>query len=188
MTDKRDLAVDGEEPLWVFAYGSLIWNPGFEPAESRPATLRDFHRSFCMRSIHHRGSESHPGLVLALDFEEGASCTGLALRVKQEETREVMEALRERELISSAYLEKRVELESEKGPITAVAFVIDRDHAQYAGGLPLDSQAGIIAAATGGRGTNADYLFQTVDALEELRIRDGDLAELATLVRRCRNN
>ena len=186
MTDKRDEAARGEEPLWVFAYGSLIWNPGFDPAESRPAVLRDFHRSFCMRSIHHRGSESHPGLVLALDFAEGASCAGLALRVRPEETREVMEALRERELISSAYLEKRVELETEEGAVTAVAFVIDREHAQYAGGLPLESQADIIAAATGGRGTNADYLFQTVDALDGLSIGDGDLAELATLVRRRR--
>ena len=186
MTDKRDEAVNGEEPLWVFAYGSLIWNPGFEPAESRPATLPDFRRSFCMRSIHHRGSEAQPGLVLALDFAEGASCTGLALRVRREETREVMGALRERELISSAYLEKRVDLGTEQGPVTAVAFVIDRDHAQYAGGLPLDSQAGIIARASGDRGTNADYLFQTVDALDELRIEDGELAELATLVRRCR--
>ena len=188
MTDKRDEAARDGEPFWVFAYGSLIWNPGFDPAERRPAILRDFRRSFCMRSIHHRGSEAHPGLVLALDFAEGASCAGLALRVRHHETREVMEALRERELISSAYLEKWVELETEAGPVTAVAFVIDRDHAQYAGGLPPEAQADIIAAASGGRGTNADYLFQTVEALDGLSIADGELAELATLVRRRREN
>ena len=186
MTDRRDVAAAGNEPLWVFAYGSLIWNPGFDPAERRPAVLRDFHRSFCMRSIHHRGSETHPGLVLALDFAEGATCRGLALRVRADEAREVMEALRARELISSAYLEKRVELETADGPVTAVAFVIDRDHAQYAGGLPPEAQATIIADASGGRGTNADYLFQTVAALDDLRIGDPDLANLATLVRQRR--
>ena len=188
MTDKRDRAAKGGAPFWVFAYGSLIWNPGFEPAERRPAVLRDFHRSFCMRSIHHRGSETHPGLVLALDFAEGAACHGLALRVRPHEAREVMEMLRERELVSSAYLEKRVELESEGGPLVAVAFVIDRDHAQYAGGLPLEVQADIISGATGGRGSNADYLFQTAEALERLGIGDPDLSGLAAMVRQCREN
>ena len=180
MTDIRD----GDEPLWVFAYGSLLWNPGFEPAERRRATLRDFHRSFAMRSIHHRGSEEKPGLVLALDFEEGASCTGLALRVRDEERREVMAALRERELISSAYLEKRVALETEGGPLTALAFVIDRDHQQYCGGLPLDVQADIIAVARGGRGPNADYLAETVRALRDLEIEDADLSQLAEMVQK----
>lgn len=178
MTDMRDQ--DG--PLWVFAYGSLLWNPGFAPAERRPATLRDFHRSFAMRSIHHRGSEAEPGLVLALDFEEGAACDGLALRVADDETREVLAALRERELISSAYLEKRVTLETPEGAVTALAYVVDRDHAQYCGGLPLEVQADIIAVATGGRGPNADYLFETVRALHGLGIEDGDLRALDRMV------
>ncbi len=178
MTGERD--EDG--PLWVFAYGSLLWNPGFEPAERRRATLRDFGRSFAMRSIHHRGSEARPGLVLALDFEEGASCTGLALRVRGDETRAVLAALRERELISSAYLERRVTLETGAGEVTALAFVIDRDHAQYCGGLPLEVQAGIIAAAEGGRGPNADYLFKTVRALRALGMEDADLHRLEELV------
>ena len=178
MTDARDQ--DG--PLWVFAYGSLLWNPGFEPAERRRATLRDFHRSFAMRSIHHRGSQEEPGLVLALDFEEGAACDGLALRVAEAQTREVLAALRERELISSAYLEKRVPLETEGGPVTALAYVIDRDHQQYCGGLPLGVQADIIAVAAGGRGPNADYLFETVRALRALGIEDGDLGDLDRMV------
>lgn len=178
VTDKRD----EDEALWVFAYGSLLWNPGFEPAERRHATLRDFHRSFAMRSIHHRGSEAEPGLVLALDFEEGASCDGLALRVRDDERREVMGALRERELVSSAYLEKRVTLETEAGALAALAFVIDREHDQYCGGLPLDVQAGIIATAEGGRGPNADYLFETARALRDLGIDDPDMTRLGAMV------
>lgn len=176
-----DIREDGD-PLWVFAYGSLLWNPEFEPAERRRAVLRDFHRSFAMRSIHHRGTEAAPGLVLALDFEEGATCTGLALRVRDEERREVIEALRARELISSAYLEKRVLLETDEGEVPATAFVIDREHQQYCGGLPLDVQAAIIAEASGGRGPNADYLFETMRALRALGIGDPDLHALEEMV------
>ena len=176
-------AVPGDGALWVFAYGSLIWNPGFEPAELRLATLRDFHRSFSMRSIHHRGTEERPGLVLALDFEEGATCTGLALRAPDGARDAVLGALRERELISSAYVERSVRLETEGGPLHSIAFVMSRDHPQYAGGLPLEAQADIIAGATGGRGPNDEYLFNTVAALDGLGIADPDLRRLAALVR-----
>ena len=70
--------------LWVFGYASLLWNPGFEVAESRPARLNGYHRSFCMKSIHHRGTPEDPGLVLALDAMEGASCDGLALAARED--------------------------------------------------------------------------------------------------------
>ena len=181
--DLPDGALLDGGPLWVFAYGSLIWNPGFEPAERRLATLADFRRSFCMRSIHHRGSEASPGLVLALDFEEGAACHGLALRAPSGEEPEVLACLRERELISSAYVERSVRLDTEAGPLGAVAFVMMREHPQYAGGLPLDVQAEVIARATGGRGRNDAYLFSTVAALDDLGIEDEEMARLAALVR-----
>ena len=176
-------AVPGDGPLWVFAYGSLLWNPGFEPVERRPASLRDFHRSFSMRSIHHRGTEERPGLVLALDFEAGATCRGLALRAPPGEEAAVLAALRDRELVSSAYLERAVTLETRDGPLTALAYVMSREHPQYAGGLPLDVQARIIARSRGGRGPNDDYLYSTVHALSELGIEDPDLDLLAELVR-----
>lgn len=176
-------AVPGGGPVWVFAYGSLIWNPGFEVAERRLATLRGFHRSFSMLSIHHRGTEASPGLVLALDHAEGASCRGVALRARDEERDAVLAALRERELISSAYLERAVRLETDAGPLDALAFVMARDHPQYAGGLPLERQAEIIARARGGRGPNDEYLFETVAALHALGIADGELERLADLVR-----
>ena len=181
-TDLPGAVLDGG-PLWVFAYGSLIWNPGFEPAERRLATLADFRRSFCMRSIHHRGSEESPGLVLALDFEEGASCRGLALRAPPGSEPEVLAELRERELVSSAYVERAVRLETEAGPLGSIAFVMAREHPQYAGGLTLEVQARIIARSHGGRGPNDEYLFNTVAALDELGIADDELIRLAALVR-----
>ena len=97
--------------MWVFGYGSLVWNPGFEPVEKVIATLPGYARSFCMRSIHHRGTEEAPGLVLALDAHEGAACTGVALRVAEDQEAAVLDYLRERELISSAYIEEVLPLE-----------------------------------------------------------------------------
>ena len=93
-----------QEPLWVFGYGSLIWDPGFPVAERRIARLDGWHRSFCMRSIHHRGTVESPGLVLALDRAEGASCTGVSFRVEPGHEAATLFALRERELVSSTYL------------------------------------------------------------------------------------
>jgi len=92
--------------MWVFGYGSLLWNPGFPVATSVVATLPGYARSFCMRSIHHRGSVADPGLVLALDEQVGAACEGLALAVAEGHEDQTLTMLRERELISSAYLER----------------------------------------------------------------------------------
>ncbi|SMX31625.1 gamma-glutamylcyclotransferase [Actibacterium lipolyticum] len=171
-------------PLWVFGYGSLMWNPGFAVAEQRVARLSDFHRSFCMRSIHHRGTEEDPGLVLALDALPGAACTGLAFRVQDGAEDETVSYLRERELISSAYLEAELPLELRDGPkVQALTYIIDPDHVQYCGGLPLEEQANTIATAVGGRGPNTEYLFNTAQHLVELGIED---AELNWLTRRVR--
>ncbi|MEM6825352.1 MAG: gamma-glutamylcyclotransferase, partial [Pseudomonadota bacterium] len=90
--------------MWVFGYASLIWNPGFDYEEKAIARLKDYARSFCMRSIHHRGTPQDPGLVLALDAHPGAACEGVAFRVARSHEASVLTYLRERELISSAYL------------------------------------------------------------------------------------
>ena len=169
--------------LWVFGYGSLIWHPGFPVAERRVARLSGWHRSFCMRSIHHRGTVDDPGLVLALDRAEGAACAGVAFRVEPGAEAATVAALRERELVSSAYLETVLTVETGEGPVQALAYVIDPDHDQYCGGLALDEQARIIARAIGGRGANRDYLWATVAHLEELGISDPDLGWLGEEVR-----
>lgn len=171
-----------QEPLWVFGYGSLIWDPGFPVAEHRIARLDGWHRSFCMRSIHHRGTVENPGLVLALDRQEGAACTGIAFRVEPGQEAATLFALRERELVSSAYLETMLPVSTGEGPLMTLAYVIDPDHVQYCH-LDREEQARIIATATGGRGRNRDYLWSTAAHLAELGIRDPDLDWLADRVR-----
>lgn len=168
--------------LWVFGYGSLLWNPGFTPVEARRAVLPDYHRSFCMLSIHHRGTPDLPGLVLALDAVPGGQCTGMAFRADDAEADAVLAMLRERELISSAYLERTVTLQTEDGPLESLAYVIDPDHAQYVQ-LDLETQAQMIARSTGDRGPNPEYLHRTAAHLDEMGIVDPDMRWLVDRVR-----
>jgi cation transport protein ChaC len=169
--------------LWVFGYGSLLWNPGFEVAERCTARLEGYARSFCMRSIHHRGTEEAPGLVLALDAKDGACCDGLALRAAPGSETQVIDYLRARELVSSAYLERSLPIGLQDGRrIEALVYVIDPDHVQYCT-LTLEEQAQIIARASGGRGTNRDYLYNTAAHLDELGLPDPELHWLTDRVR-----
>lgn len=171
-------------PLWVFGYGSLMWNPGFPVAERHVARMKGYHRSFCMRSIHHRGTEDAPGLVLALDATEGAACEGLGFRVKEGAEDDTVAYLRDRELVSSAYLETVRPLRLSDGRLVdALTYIVDSGHVQYCGGLPLEEQARIIATAVGGRGPNTDYLFNTASHLQELGIVDEELSWLDRRVR-----
>ncbi|MEO3478795.1 gamma-glutamylcyclotransferase [Phaeobacter sp. CAU 1743] len=170
--------------MWVFGYGSLLWNPGFPVARREIATLQGYARSFCMSSVHHRGTEEKPGLVLALDEVAGAHCTGLALAVENGAETETLDYLRERELISSAYVERDLEVELQTGDlVTAVTYVIDPHHVQYCGGMSLEEQARIIAHAVGGRGPNTEYLYNTASHLAEIGLNDEDLDWLAGRVR-----
>lgn len=171
-------------PLWVFGYGSLIWNPGFAVAERRLARLTGWRRSFCMWSIHHRGTVDQPGLVLALDADPEGLCHGVAFRAEPGTEEATLALLRDRELISSAYVETCLPVTfADGGGCEAVVYVIDTDHVQYCH-LPQDEQARIIAHAVGGRGANRDYLWSTVEHLDALGIPDTDLSLLAEKVRR----
>ena len=170
--------------LWVFGYGSLLWNPGFEVVESVVGTLPGYARSFCMRSIHHRGTEDAPGLVLALDEQPDHACEGLALRVAAGQEDETIAYLRARELISSAYVERELPVHLSDGrDVTCLVYVIEEDHVQYCGGLPLEEQAQIIATAVGGRGPNTEYLYNTAEHLEACGLHDPSIAWLADRVR-----
>ena len=173
------------QDLWVFGYGSLLWNPGFPVAETRVARLNDWHRGFCMSSIHHRGTEADPGLVLALDHRPGAACDGLAIRVETGHGEATLAYLRERELVSSAYLERRfgVDLAGGGALDDVLCYVIDPDHVQYRGDLSLEDQARIIASAVGGRGPNDEYLYNTAAHLTELGVADADMDWLVARVR-----
>ncbi|MEM1073074.1 MAG: gamma-glutamylcyclotransferase [Pseudomonadota bacterium] len=166
--------------MWVFGYGSLLWNPGFEVTEQVIATLPGYARSFCMRSIHHRGTEEHPGLVLALDKDPAHACEGVALAVKPGIEDQTLAYLRERELISSAYLERELDVDLHDGRrVKALVYIINPDHVQYCGGLPLEEQAQIISSAVGGMGPNTEYLFNTAQHLSEIGLHDPDLEWLS---------
>lgn len=173
-----------QKPLWVFGYGSLLWNPGFAPAETVVAKLTGYHRSFCMWSIHHRGSEEDPGLVLALDVAADGLCDGVAFRVADDEAETVLAMLRERELISSAYYEDMVPLQLSDGrEVSALGYIINQDHVQYCGDLTLERQAQVIAHAVGGRGPNTEYLYNTAAHLAQMGVRDADMEWLVVRVR-----
>jgi glutathione-specific gamma-glutamylcyclotransferase len=168
--------------LWVFGYGSLLWDPGFTPVEAVTAQLTGYHRSFCMLSIHHRGTEEAPGLVLALDAVPGGACTGVAFRVAEAEADQVLAALRARELISSAYVERHVTVTLPDGrQIEALAYVIDQSHRQYCQ-FDLETQAQMIARSVGGRGPNDAYLYNTARHLAQMGIDDPDMTWLVARV------
>ena len=167
-----------DDDLWIFAYGSLLWDPGFVPADSVRARLDGWRRSFCMWSHRFRGTEELPGLVLALDQDPNASCEGLVLRVAPDEVDEVMAALRGRELVTGAYEERVLPLDLADGrSLPAVTYVIRRDHPQYAC-VDADTQARTIARAQGQRGPNIDYLTRTVAQLNRHGIHDPELGAL----------
>lgn len=173
-----------DAPMWVFGYGSLIWDPGFPVAERRLARLSGWRRSFCMWSIHHRGTPEAPGLVLALDRAAGAACDGVGFRVTPGAEDATLAGLRERELISSAYLEMRLPIAlAEGGTVEALTYVIDPEHGQYCGALTPEDQARVIAQAVGRRGPNRDYLAATAAHLADLGIADPDLDRLVSRVR-----
>lgn len=175
----------GERPEhWVFAYGSLMWDPGFAVAETAIARLEGYARSFCLRSVVYRGTHEAPGLVLGLDAQPGAHCDGLALRIAAADWPEALAGLRARELTTNAYAELMLPLHLQDGRgVSAIGYVIRHDHDQYAGYLPPADQARIIAQASGDRGANVDYLLNTVRHLAQMGVEDPAIAELADRVR-----
>ena len=167
--------------FWVFGYGSLMWRPGFAHTETRRARLHGFRRSLCVTSHIYRGTPERPGLVLGLD--RGGSCVGLAFRVPSELREEVLAYLRDRELVTSVYLERMLPIRLEGGDsAVAVAYVVDRGHEQYAGALEEAEAARIVSGAVGQAGPNEDYVLNTVAHLQALGIRDHWLEEVGRLV------
>ncbi|MCL5777816.1 gamma-glutamylcyclotransferase [Limibaculum sp. FT325] len=170
--------------FWVFGYGSLMWRPGFEYLERRMARLQGYRRAFALRSVRYRGTPEAPGLVLGLDWDPNAACTGMAFRICPTRAEAVRTYLAERELVTRSYFEVLHPVALEGGEtVDAICYILDRTHPQYCGGLGLDEQARIIACAAGPAGTNRDYLHNTVAHLRELGVEDGALAELDLRVR-----
>jgi cation transport protein ChaC len=168
------------EPVWVFAYGSLMWNPEFAFAEARAGFLHGYHRSFCLYSRDYRGTPERPGLVLGLD--RGGSCRGMVYRLPPDRIGEALDRIWAREMTGQVYRMRRVAVRTPHGTVEAHACVVRRASPDYAGRLSLDEAARLLASAVGGRGSGRDYLANTVRHLEELGIRDGLLHRIAARV------
>ena len=161
--------------LWVFGYGSLMWRPGFEFIEQVPARLIGEHRALCVYSFDHRGTPEKPGLVLGLD--RGGACRGIAFRVAAK--------LRGREQTTNVYREvmRSVWLENEaRQRVSALAYVVDRGHVQYAGRLSLAEQLRFVQQGHGRSGNNRDYVLSTVASIERQGFRDPQLHQLAMML------
>lgn len=176
---------DFDNGFWVFGYGSLMWRPGFEYAERVHAELADHHRSFCLDSIRYRGTPERPGLVLALEPKKHATCKGVAFRVSAENAPEAYIYLREREMVTRSYHEKVLPLTlADSGEtVEAICYVIDQQHDQYRCDLSTEEKAAIIAHAHGPAGPNPEYLFNTLEDLRAMQVKDPEIEHLAQLVR-----
>jgi glutathione-specific gamma-glutamylcyclotransferase len=169
-----------QQNLWVFAYGSLMWRPGFPFLERREARLMGAHRALCVYSFVHRGTPERPGLVLGLDH--GGACRGIAYRVSAAERAKTIAYLRGREQVTLVYRETMRPVWLNSGParrVSALCYVVDRGHPQYAGRLSLEQQLHLVRQGHGRSGANRDYVLATVSALEELGYRETELHLLA---------
>ena len=166
--------------VWIFGYGSLMWDPGFAFVEARPALLRGYHRSFCVYSHRHRGTPERPGLVLGLD--RGGACKGVAYCVPAVDAPQALHYLWEREMVNRTYHMREVGLATPKGGVTARTFIVDRRHRSYAGRLSLEATARLILQGIGNRGPCRQYLENTVAELRKLGHVDGPMHRLEDMV------
>ena len=166
-------------PRWVFAYGSLMWNPGFATPETRPARLHGWHRAFCIYSEHYRGTPQQPGLILGL--LPGGSCRGLAHRLPMNDYNAVRRYLIHREIDNDGVYEETIRpiRLADGRTVPALVYLADRRHRQFAGRLPLARAVRLVRGGRGVTGTNLVYVQNTVAHLRELGLRDHSLEELA---------
>ncbi|GMQ76041.1 MAG: gamma-glutamylcyclotransferase [Gammaproteobacteria bacterium] len=174
-------AAPAKGDVWVFGYGSLIWNPAFHFVEKRTARINGYHRRFCLWTQLGRGSAENPGLMLGL--ERGGACRGVVFRIAEKAVETELDILWRREMFTGAYCPTWVSAHSHGQSFAAIAFVINRENSRYAGRLPDDEIARHIATAVGPMGACCDYLFQTVEHLAALGLRDRRLEAIAGKVR-----
>ncbi len=170
---------------WVFAYGSLLWNPLFPVSEMRPGTLRGLHRRFCLWSIASRGTRECPGLVLGLD--RGGACRGVAMRLPAMLAIDELHLLWRREMVVGSYRPSWVKVDADGREVIALTFVVRRDHPQYTGKLSLAEQVDVLDNACGAFGSSLDYLERTRVALVAHGIVDPYLEGLAASLAQKRN-
>jgi len=174
--------MDRGDPFWLYAYGSLLWRPQFDPAEIRPARLWGHHRALRMRSRVNRGSPDCPGLVFAL--LPGGSCVGQVHRASTEDTMQQLEALWEREMPNGVYAPRWLRCHTPEGPVEALAFTLDPAHPSHTGRLDDATHLEIFQRAEGRYGRTVDYLHRTAQCLQALSIHDAEVSRLVRLARR----
>lgn len=182
MIDQTLAAQPADGPLWLFAYGSLIWKPEVEHTEEKVALARGWHRSFCVKMNRWRATRERPGLMMAMD--RGGQCKGVALRLTDGDRHEQLDRLfrREMTLKPTTYKPRWLNLSTAEGPLTALAFVINRKGRAYAGAMEEADVVERVATSCGHWGSGADYLFNVVKHLEERGIHDRHLWRLQRLV------
>ena len=172
--------VNLEKDVWVFGYGSLMWNPDFKLAEKRTGIVIGYHRSLCLKSMVYRGTPDYHGLVFGLD--KGDSCQGMAYRIAEENIHSEMEKIWKREMFAGTYIPTWVNVTTKQGSISAVTFVINHEHEHYIPDLELEEIAERVVRAEGICGSCRDYVQNTVKSLHHLGLRDPTLEQLLTLI------
>lgn len=176
------LAQHDPEHLWIFAYGSLIWNPEFEAIEQRRAVAAGWHRSFCLKLTRWRGTRELPALMLALD--RGGACVGIAYRLPRGDRHGQIVRLLDREIDANppTNVPRWIEVSTTEGRLKALAFVALRSGKAYAGKQTLPEVAGVLSRAAGHWGSAAQYVFNTISKVEEFGIRDRNLWRIQELM------
>ncbi len=172
------------QDIWVFGYGSLMWDPAFRFAEVRRATLTGYHRRFCLRSEVGRGTPEKPGLMAGLDL--GGVCNGLVFRVEADRLEEESHYIWRREMLLRSYAPEFLPMETGQGAVEAMAFVVNRDNPLLLPPMDLAETARRIAQAEGYLGPNIDYLENLASAFEVLGMEDEELFRLRDLARQYR--
>ncbi|MBS1256409.1 MAG: Glutathione-specific gamma-glutamylcyclotransferase [Deltaproteobacteria bacterium] len=169
-----------KEGVWVFGYGSLMWNPDFKLADKRTGIVSGYHRRLCLKSIVYRGTPDYHGLVFGLD--KGGSCQGMAYRIATENIHSELQIIWEREMFAETYIPTWVSVKSDWETVSAITFVINQEHEHYLPDLELEEIAERVVKAEGTCGTCHDYVQNTVKSLHQLGLRDPTLEQLLTLI------
>jgi cation transport protein ChaC len=182
-------AVGGGAAVWVFGYGSLMWNPGFACAERRPAVLRGYHRAYMMVSTRNRGTPDSPGMVLSL--APGGQCIGMALRIDPRQRAEALAYLDKREGVGRANQRVLMPLHAHGAPPDPLrhgwAYLPVLSYSNYIWGVPLSRQAELVARGCGQTGTSFDYLRLVLEELAKLRVCEPELERLFAEACCCRS-
>ena len=167
--------------LWIFGYGSLMWDPGFPFVEWAPGLVYGYHRALCIYSSRWRGTPERPGLVLGLD--RGGACRGIAFRISHSDVSTSLEALWKREMSRGVYHPQLLRARLPRRVARVLAFIANPLHSGYAGTLPTERTAELVANCCGDRGPNIEYLARTLRHLAELGVRDHNLLRVMEAIR-----